>query len=46
MNTILSSSSKIKALPGFAVVSEHDGIDSTKDDFITENEIIRSAKVL
>ena len=46
MNTILSSSSKIKVLPGFAVVSEHDGVYTTKDIFITENEIIRSAKVL
>jgi len=45
MNTILSSDSKIKVLPGF-VVSEQDGIYSTQDDFITENEIIRSAKVL
>ena len=45
MNTILSSSSKIKVLPGF-VVSEQDGVYSTKDIFITENEIIRSAKVL
>ena len=45
MNTILSNSSKVKVLPGF-IVSERDGIYYTKDDFITENEIIRSAKVL
>jgi len=46
MNTILSSSSKIKVLPGFSAISDKDGIYSTNDDFITENEIIRSAKVL
>lgn len=45
MNTILSNGSKAKMLPGF-IVSEQDGVYSTKDDFITENEIIRSAKVL
>ena len=45
MNILLSSSSKVKVLPGF-VVSEQDGIYATQDDFITENEIIRSAKVL
>ena len=45
MNTILSNSSKAKVLPGF-IVSERDGVYYTKDDFITENEIIRSAKVL
>jgi len=45
MNTILSNSSKAKVLPGF-IVSERDGVYLTEDDFVTENEIIRSAKVL
>jgi len=45
MNTILSSSSKINVLPGF-IISDKDGIYATQNDFITENEIIRSAKAL
>ena len=45
MNSILSNSSKAKVLPGF-IVSERDGVYLTEDDFVTENEIIRSAKVL
>lgn len=46
MNTILCSGSKAKVLPGFSIVSEQDGIYSTKDNSITDNEIIQSAKVL
>ena len=45
MNTILSKNSKINVLPGF-VVSDKDGVYTTQDNFITENEIIRSAKAL
>ncbi len=46
MNTILSSSSKVNVLPGFTAVFENDGVYSTNQIYITENEIIRSAKVL
>ena len=46
MNTILSSSNKIISLPGSNVVSDSDGIYATKDNRVTDNQIISSAKVL
>ena len=46
MNTILSSSNRIKALPGFNLVSDSDGIYTTRTSRVTDNQIINSAKVL